>query len=193
MIRFFSPAVAACLAGVLLASAAQAQQKPPAASGTRAPATPPASAAAPSSSTSPSQPSASHVAAARELATLSGVLRVYDTIVPQFTAQIRKTTMTRPELTKDLDQVLEALKPDLEKEKQAVIDGALRFYTTAFTEPELKELNAFFRTRVGQKYIQVGPRLLDALATETRRWADKISEALMAKVRAEMAKRGHQL
>jgi uncharacterized protein len=172
MIRLFSRSVAVVLAAALLVTAVEAQQSPPAA---------------------PSAPSASHLAAARELATISGVLRVFDGFMPAFGGQLRRNTVTRPEITKDLDQVLDALKPDLEQQKQVMIDTALRYYTSAFTEAELKELIAFFKTPVGLKYLQTAPRLLDTLALETRRWTDKTSEYFMTRVRAEMAKRGHQL
>jgi hypothetical protein len=171
MIRLFFRSAIACLAATLVVTAVGAQQPP---------AAPPA-------------PSASHLAAARELATISGVLRVYDGFLPQFGAQLRRSAVTRPEITKDLDQVLDTLKPELEQQKQAIVDTALRYYASAFTEAELKELVTFFKTPLGQKYLHNAPRLLDALALETRRWTDKTSEFLMTRVRAEMAKRGHQL
>jgi uncharacterized protein len=177
MIRLFPRSAIVVLAATLLVTAVQAQQTPP---GATAPAAPP-------------QPSASHLAAARELATLSGVLRVYDAFLPQFGAQLRRGAVTRPEITKDLDQVLDALKPELEQQKQAIVDTTLRFYTSAFSEAELKDLIAFFKTPPGQKYLQNAPRLLDVLAVETQRWSAKTAEYLMTRVRAEMAKRGHQL
>lgn len=180
MIRLFSRTAALAVAATLLVSAAQAQQAPP---------RPPQGGAAP---TAPA-PTQGHLALARELATISGILRVYDSFVPQFSAQVRQNTVTRPELTKDLDQVLDALKPELEQQKQAMVDTALRFYASAFAEADLKELVAFFKTPVGQKYLQNAPRLLDVLAAETHRWTAKTSEFLMTRVRAEMAKRGHQL
>jgi hypothetical protein len=101
--------------------------------------------------------------------------------------------VTRPEIGKDLDQVLEGLRPELEQEKQGMIDAALRFYTTAFTEPELKEIIAFFKTPAGQKYLQNGGRLVDILAAETQRATTRISEQYMSRIRAEMGKRGHQM
>jgi len=171
MIRLFSRSAVAVVAAALLATAVQAQQ-PPAA---------------------PPQPSPSHLAAARELATISGVLRLYDAFLPQFGAQLRQSAVTRPEITKDLDQVLESLKPELEQQKQEIVNTTLRYYASAFTEAELKDLIAFFKTPPGMKYLQNAPRLLDVLEVETQRWAAKTSESLMTRVRAEMSKRGHQL
>lgn len=43
-----------------------------------------------------------------------------------------------------------SLKPDL-----------IRIYSEAFTEPELKEINAFYRTDVGKKAIRLMPELVN--------------------------------
>jgi uncharacterized protein len=177
MIRLLFRSAALCLAASLVVAAAEAQQAP----------------AGPAPGAVAAAPSASHLAAARELAIVTGVLRVYEAFVPQFGAHVRRNTVTRPEIGKDLDQVLEGLRPELEQEKQGMIEAALRFYTTAFTEPELKEIIAFFKTPAGQKYLQNGGRLVDILAAETQRATTRISEQYMSRIRAEMGKRGHQM
>jgi hypothetical protein len=101
--------------------------------------------------------------------------------------------VTRPELGKDLDQVLDGLKPELEAQKQTMVDAAARLYARAFTEAELKDLVAYYKTPTGQKYLQLAPRLLDELSVDTQRWTERVSEFVMTRVRAEMAKRGHQI
>ena len=177
MIPVLFRSAALCVAATVLATAVEAQQV--------APSSPPRPATG--------APAESHLAAARELAGTSGILRVYETFVPQFDNQVRRTLVTRPELTKDLDQVLGLLRPELEQQKQAMVDKVLRAYTSAFTEAEMKDIVTFFKTPAGQRYIQNGPRLVDILATETQRWSDTVAGQFMSRVRAEMAKRGHQL
>ena len=182
MIRLLSRSAALCLAAALLVSAVEAQQ---------APTSPPrAPAAAPPA---PAAPSPSHLAAARELTSMTGVLSVFDGLLPSLTSQIRQSFLTRPELAKDLDQVLAVLKPEIEQQKEVMIEATARYYTTAFSEAELKELIAMFKTPVGQRYLRDTPRILDTVAAETERWTGRVSEFLMTRVRAEMAKRGHQL
>ena len=176
------PAVV-CLAAILLAPVAHAQQTPartsPPQAGAAAPATPPALAT-------------SHLAVANEFINLTGVSKLYDPIVPQFSAQIRQRAVTRPELGKDLDQVLEILKPELEHQKQLMVDATAKFYASAFSEAELKELIAFAKTPVGNKYFQLSPKIRDQLDLETRRWAERVAEFAITRVRAELGKRGHQ-
>ncbi len=182
MIRHLSRSAAASLAMALLATAAQAQQATPGAA-------PPARAAAPAAPA----PSPAHLALARELITINGLSRLVDPFLPQFSAQVRRGAVTRPELTKDLDQVLESLKPEVDQQKQAMVDTTARYYASTFSETELKDLIAFFKTATGQKYLQLSPKVLDGLAVEAQRWAERTSEQVMARVRAEMAKRGHQM
>ena len=175
MIRLFLRPAAACFALAALATAALAQQP------------------APLPRTAVPPVSESHLAVARELASLTGVSGLFDAFLPQFGAQIRSSMITRPELSKDLDQVLETLKPELEQQKQVMVDLTARYFSNTFTEAELKELVTMFKTAVGQKYLQNAPRILDALAAETQRWTAVVAENLMTRVRAEMGKRGHQL
>lgn len=178
--------LAACIVAITAAGAAHAQQRP-------APAPAPAAPA-------PAQPGAapriftdSHIALGRELAVLAGVTAAFDRIMPQFTAQIRQVTVTRPELAKDLDQVLDAMKPELEQQKQEMITATARIYAAALTEAELKDVVTFFKTPAGRKYLDVTPRTLDQVAAEMQRWAERLSQSVMGRVRTEMEKRGHQL
>jgi uncharacterized protein len=183
MSRLSSRSAALCLAAALITTAAQAQQAP------ARPSAPPAGAAAPAAP----EPTPGHLAIAREFASLTGILGFADPIIPQFSAQVRQRTVTRPELTKDLDQVLDTLKPEIEQQKQTVVDAIVRLYATAYSEAELKDLIGFFKTPSGQKYLKATPQILDSMEREIRRWAERVSAQVMDRVRTEMGKRGHQM
>ena len=170
MIRLVCRSAAVCIAATLFVSAAQAQQSAPVAA----------------------TPSPGHLALARELTDLMGLSKLVDPILPAFGNQIRQRTITRPELSKDLEQVLAALNPEIDQQKKAIMEVPPRLYANAFTEAELKDIIAFFKTSAGQKYFQVTPRILDQLDAETRRWAERVSEFVTRRVRDELGKRGHQ-
>jgi hypothetical protein len=175
MIRLHSLVATACLAGTLWAGAphsAFAQAAPPASSRTFTP---------------------THLALARELATINGVSQIFENMAPQFAAQMRQITVTRPELAKDLDQVLEGMKPDVEARKQEMLNAVAQFYASALTEAELKDVVAFFKTPAGRKYVQITPQVMDQIADETERWVKRVQDYMLTRVRAEMSKRGHQL
>jgi hypothetical protein len=139
------------------------------------------------------QPSASHLAIARDVVVSSGMGRSFDVITEPMLAQLQQMNVTRPEVKKDLDQVVEGLRPEMEQQKQQMVGAAAKVYAKIMTEAELKELAAFFKSPVGLKYVQTQPPVLDEIVKEMAAWSQTVSEYVMIRARAEMAKRGHQL
>ena len=139
------------------------------------------------------QPSPSHMAVAREVAISSGMTRSFDAMVEPFLDQLQQMNVTRPEIKQDLDQVVTMLRPELDKEKQKMVDNAARAFASRMTEAELKEVAAFYKTAAGKKYVEVQPVLLDDIVKDLATWTQNVSEYIMIRARAEMAKKGHQL
>ncbi|MCJ2015501.1 DUF2059 domain-containing protein [Methylobacterium sp. J-076] len=137
--------------------------------------------------------SANHLALAREVMLSSGIARSFDSIIPSFADQIRKQAVTRPEIQKDLDEVLVSLQPELELQKQRMIDIAARTYAAKFSEAELTDIAGFFRSAAGKRYVEMQPALLDEMVRAMQGWTEEVSEYIMVRVRAEMGKRGFQL
>ncbi|MEH3118724.1 MAG: DUF2059 domain-containing protein [Methylorubrum populi] len=187
------PVLAALLAQAALAPAALAQQpgaKPPAASSkpTAKPGSAPPQAPAPEP-----EPSPSHLALAREVMLSSGIARSFDAIIPTMAEQIRKNAVTRPDLAKDLDEVLKSLAPEMDMQKQRLITIAARIYAKRLSEDELKDIVAFFRSSAGKRYVETQPQILDDMVGAMQDWTQEVSEYIMVRTRAEMGKRGHQL
>jgi hypothetical protein len=139
------------------------------------------------------EPSASHLAAARELMDTTGVLAPVGELIPSFTDQIRKQNVTRPELSKDLEDVLKTVQPEMQLQRQQITNIVARTYAKWLTEAELKDVTAFFKSPTGVKYNKVQPELVDDVVNDVNVWTQQASEYLMVRVRAEMGKRGHQL
>jgi hypothetical protein len=123
----------------------------------------------------------------------SGIARSFDSIIPSFAEQIRKQAVTRPEIQKDLDDVLAKLQPEMELQKQRMIDIAARTYASKLTEAELSDIAAFFRSPAGKRYVETQPVLLDEMVHAMQGWTEEVSEYIMVRVRAEMGKRGFNL
>lgn len=134
-----------------------------------------------------------HLALAREVMLSSGIARSFDSIIPSFADQIRKQAVTRPELQKDLDEVLKQLQPEMELQKQRMINIAARTYAAKLSEAELQDIANFFRSPAGKRYVETQPALLDEMVHEMQGWTEEVSEYIMVRVRAEMGKRGFNL
>ncbi|KMO15238.1 hypothetical protein SQ03_17585 [Methylobacterium platani JCM 14648] len=167
--------LAATLSSPVLCTPASAQPKP----------------AAPAASKDPITPT--HLALAKEVMLSSGIARSFDSILPAFGEQIKQAAVTRPELTKDLADVIEKLQPELELQKQRIIDTASRIYANKLTEAELRDIATFFRSPAGKRYVETQPQVLDDMVQAMQTWTQEVSEYMMVRVRAEMGKRGHQL
>ncbi|WP_232629716.1 DUF2059 domain-containing protein [Methylobacterium sp. Leaf118] len=186
----------AVLAGLLLAAAAPqsalAQAPKP---GTPAPAQKPTAKPGTPAPQAPAEPTItpSHLALAREVMLSSGIGRSFDTIMPAMADQIRKNAVTRPDLAKDLDEVLKSLEPEMALQKNRLIEVASRIYAKRLSEAELNEVVVFFRSPAGQRYVETQPQVLDDMVGAMQDWTQEVSEYIMVRTRAEMGKRGHSL
>ena len=139
------------------------------------------------------QPSASHLALAREVAITSGMTRSFDAMVEPFLEQLQQMNVTRPEIKQDLDQVVAQIRPELDKEKLKMVDNAARAFASRMTEAELKTIADFYKSPAGKKYVETQPGILDDVVRDLATWTQQTAQFVMTRAREEMGKRGHQL
>jgi hypothetical protein len=70
---------------------------------------------------------------------------------------------------------------------------AAKLYAERFSEQELKDTLAFYKSPLGRKMSNVEPQVLDQTFTYIQQWGQQISEQVMNRFRAEMKKKGHNL
>jgi hypothetical protein len=94
---------------------------------------------------------------------------------------------------KDLNEVADNLIKQYSVRSGELMNDAARIYASHFTQAELKQLLAFYQSPLGQKVIAEEPKTADESMAMAGSWADKLSEVVMSKMRAEMKKRGHDI
>ncbi len=140
------------------------------------------------------QPSASSVKMALELIELKGGTRLYQSVVPGVIEQSKNVLLQQnPMLQKDLDATAAALRTFYEPKKAELLTEIARLYAAQFTEQELKEVLAFYKTTAGKKMLTEEPKIIDASMSLAQTWGEKFSEQVMGKFRDEMKKRGHEM
>jgi uncharacterized protein len=175
-----STVILAGLVGVATLVPAAAQQQKPA-----------APAAAPAA---PAEISPAALDLAKEVVQSSGVARSFETLIPQFLEQARASLgTTRPEIAKDLGEVITQIRPEFDKQRDDMMTLAARVFAKRLTEPELKDIATFFKSASGQKYVSTQPLMLDELFGEMQSWTRALSEQIVVRIRAEMKKRGHEI
>jgi hypothetical protein len=128
---------------------------------------------------------------ARSVVLGSGMGRSFEALVPTFAEQIRQLYVTRPEIQKDLDSVLEQIKPEIEKKKEDLITAAARTMASHLSEADLGQIDTFFKSQAGQRYVAAQPLVLDDIFNDMRQWTSQTADFVLARVREEMKKKGH--
>jgi uncharacterized protein len=141
------------------------------------------------------QPSPAAVAAAREVIQAKGVSSIVDPVVRGVIESVKNTFIpTNPNLTRELTDVAMMLHKELDvKSSSEVMDQIARSFATRFTEQELKDLLAFYKSPLGQRVVKEEPLAIEEGLKSAERWAQAYSETVMARMRSEMQKKGHTL
>ncbi|HXW26839.1 MAG TPA: DUF2059 domain-containing protein [Xanthobacteraceae bacterium] len=140
------------------------------------------------------QPSPAAMASARELMELKGVKDLVEPVVVGVIQQTRDNILqTNPGLSKDLDEVSTQLRTEYEPRTVAMTNEIAQLYAQRFTEQELKEAVAFYKSPVGKKLLVEEPKIVDETYARIRQWASKLQDDVTGRVRGELKKRGHNL
>jgi hypothetical protein len=171
----FASALAALIALALVGTAGQAS----------------AQGAAPNAAHHPSQAA---VLLARQILETKHANDIFDPLIRGVVIKTRDFFMqTNFMWGKDLNEVADNLIKQYSARSGELMNDAARIYASHFTEAELKQLLAFYQSPLGQKVIVEEPKSADESMTMAGSWADKLSEEVMSKMRAEMKKRGHDM
>ncbi len=140
--------------------------------------------------TAQNTPTPSAIAAAKQLLELKNASAMYAALVPNV-VQRTKQALVQSNLNyqKDLDEVAVKVAHDLAGQEKAVDEEIARVYATDFTEKELTELIAFYKTPLGKKLLEQEPRTIQSSFEAMNRFAQKFAETVEAKFRAEMRAR----
>jgi hypothetical protein len=140
------------------------------------------------------QPSTTAMSTARELIAVKGATNMYDTVIPGVIEQAKNLFLrTNPSLSKDLNEVAAKLKTDYAARNTELRESVVKIYASHFTEQELKEALAFYKTPVGRKLIEHEPKILEQSMSDVQTWANKLSDEIVSKMRGEMKKKGHNI
>jgi uncharacterized protein len=142
----------------------------------------------------PSEPSPAAMKLAREILDLKNSNAMFEPMVPGVIERVRLMHLqTNPNLRKALDEVAQVLRKAFESRTEDLMQDIAWLYAARFTEAELKEIVAFYKTPTGKKVIELEPRVFDDAMLGLKTWQEKFAEEVLARFRLEMKKRGHSL
>jgi hypothetical protein len=140
------------------------------------------------------QPSAASMLVAKEIVTTTGATVFFNPLVAGVIEQAKNLFLQQdPGLSRDANEISEKMLKDLTPRMSEIADEVARLYATRFSEKELKELLAFYKSPVGKKLLVEQPKVVDGSLKFAQDWANKLSEEVMVKMRDELKKKGHAL
>ena len=149
--------------------------------------------AAPAAAQQP-QPTPGAIATAKELLTVKGATNMFDPLIPGVIESAKNAFLpTNPGLFKELNEVAALLRTQFASRRNEIVDEIARLYAQRFTEAEMKEVIAFYKTPVGKKFVADEPPVIDQGLARTQAWTNKLSDDVLNRFRSEMKKKGHDL
>ena len=140
----------------------------------------------------PGSPAA--IAAAKEILAMKNAAAMYANAVPNIVQQTKDTLLqTNLNYQKDLNEVAVIVAQRLAGREKEIGDGMAQIYANEFTEQELKDLVAFYKSPLGQKLLASEPRAIQFSMSYMNQWAQQFAEIVNGEFRAEMRKRGKQI
>ena len=134
------------------------------------------------------------MAAAREILTLKNAGAMYGNAVPGIVQQTKDALIQQNlNYQKDLNDVAVVVAQAFAGKEKEIGEGMAQIYCNEFSEQELKDLVAFYKSPLGQKLLSNEPRAIQFSMSFMNQWAQQFSETVNAQFRAEMRKRGKQI
>jgi hypothetical protein len=137
----------------------------------------------------PASPAA--LAAAKEILAMKNASAMYSAAVPNIVQQTKDQLLqSNLNYQKDLNEVAVIVAQKLNGREKEIGDGMAQVYAGQFTEQELKDLVAFYKSPLGQKLLSTEPRAIQMSMAYMNQWAQQFAEIVNGEFRSEMRKRG---
>ena len=134
------------------------------------------------------------VQTAKEIVKVTGATALFVPLIPGVIEQAKNLFLQQnPALSKDLNEIVVQMRADLAPRFEELTSEVAKLYATHFTDAELKEVLAFYRTPVGMKLIAEQPKVGEEGLKFAQEWANQLSDQVIGKMRDELKKRGHAL
>jgi len=139
-------------------------------------------------------PSSDAAAAARELVVTMRAAEQLKTLLPVIMQQLKPAIVqNRPQIEKDYDAIMPTLVQGMLARSDDLLKLVGDIYARNFTAAELREVIAFYRSPVGQKFLEKMPAIAQESMISGQKWGQEIAGELRTKIIEELRKRGHNI
>jgi len=136
----------------------------------------------------PASPAA--IAAAKEILAMKNASAMYASAVPNIVHKTKEALLqANLNYQKDLNEVAVIVAQSLAGREKEIGEGMAKIYANEFTEQELKDLVAFYKSPLGQKLLSTEPRAIQSSMSYMNQWALIFAGTVNEEFRNEMKKR----
>src|ERR1700736_6586626 len=112
------------------------------------------------------------IAAAKEILAMKSASAMYANAVPNLVQQTKDQLMqSNLNYQKDLNEVAVIVAQRLAGREKEIGEGMAKIYASEFTEQELKDLVAFYKSPLGQKLLSTEPKAVQSSMGYMNQWA----------------------
>ena len=140
------------------------------------------------------QPTPAAIETAKDIIKITGATTLFNPLIAGVVEQAKNLFLQQnPALAKDLNEISAQLRTELAPRFEEINSEVARLYAVHFTEGELKELLAFYKSPVGVKLVAEQATVAEEGLKFAQDWANKLSDQVIVRMRDELRKRGHSL
>ncbi|MBB5751074.1 DUF2059 domain-containing protein [Prosthecomicrobium pneumaticum] len=133
----------------------------------------------------------SHLDAALDAVTSAKTSRGFDNVLPLLSQQTQNRLIRlRPDQHTVIADVVEAQVLTLVARRRDLDNDVARIWAKHFTEQELKDIAAFYKSEAGKKLADIGPRVVGETLQSVKGWSDRVGEELYEKSLAALKEKG---
>jgi hypothetical protein len=134
------------------------------------------------------------VAAAKQLMTTMKSADQFKAILPALLQALKPAVaQNRPDVERDYDALVPVLAETMNARVDDLLDKVAAVYAKNFSADELKQLDAFYRGPLGQKFVQKLPAVTQESLAIGQDFGRTIGTEMQQRMIQELRKRGHNI
>jgi hypothetical protein len=134
------------------------------------------------------------LSAARELITIMRATDQLKQMLPTIMQALKPAiAQGRPQVERDLDTLMPLLLDGMSSRIGELVDQMASVYARNFTPDEMRELATFYRSPVGQRFLEKMPIVMQESMSIGQAFGQQVAGELQTRMIEELRKKGHQL
>lgn len=137
-------------------------------------------------------PSSESIAAAKELVATIKLGEQFTSLMPTIMTTLKPAIVQgRANVERDYDAMIPMLLQSFQSRMDELSDAVVKVYASNFTADDLRALIVFYKTPVGQKFLQKTPLLAQQTMAVGQQFGRSVASEIRTRMIDELRKKGH--